>query len=357
MTSIEWTDRVWNPLVGCSRVSKGCEHCYAERVAHRGMSEHHRGLTVLGAHGPRWTGEVRLVPDALSKPLSWRKPCRVFVNSMSDLFHERVDYQTIAAIFGVMAATPQHTYQVLTKRPERARAFFEWIVEQDTEIPADIRGDATPGLLHANACALQAECEYHPEGDSGPLHMQHCADPAGPWPLPNVHLGVSVEDQATADARIPMLFELPAALRWVSYEPALGPVNFGLLGTLPSSITGSAYRMVHESLSWIVVGGESGPGARLFDLAWARSTVRQCREAGVPCFVKQLGAKPIITEDIREVLKLRCGHTIENRVARLHFEDSKSKDPSEWPEDLRVREWPEPWVWVVGFKRVEVSGG
>lgn len=357
MTSIEWTDRVWNPLVGCSRVSKGCEHCYAERVAHRGMSEHHRGLTVLGAHGPRWTGEVRLVPEALSKPLSWRKPCRVFVNSMSDLFHEKIAFETVAAIFGVMAATPRHTYQVLTKRPERARAFFKWIVEQDTAIPADIRGDSTPGLLHANAAALSAEIVHHPKGDAGPLHVEHCADPSGPWPLPNVWLGVSVEDQATADARIPVLLELPAALRWVSYEPALGTIDFTGLDVLGQTRTEphphdpvvrldalrghlSGPDELGARLDWVVVGGESGPNARPFDLWWARRVLRQCRKANVPVFVKQLGAKPIITEDILEVLKLRCGHTIENRIARLHFKDSKGKDPSEWPEDLRVREWP-----------------
>lgn len=216
-TSIEWTDAVWNCVVGCSRVSKGCERCFAERVAHRGMSAEHRGLTVLGKHGPRWTGEVRFLPDRLATPLGWKRPRRIFVNSMSDLFHEALAFDDIAAIFGVMAATPQHTFQVLTKRPERARAFFDWILRQDTP---SATMPSTLGLTHAVWCALRAEAQHHPDGDSGPLHTNHCADIDGPWPLPHVWLGVSVEDQATADARIPHLLACPAAVRFVSYEPA-----------------------------------------------------------------------------------------------------------------------------------------
>lgn len=342
MTSIEWTDATWNPLVGCTRVSKGCEHCYAEGVAHRGMSPHHRGLTVLAPHGkgPRWNGTVRFVPEALLKPTTWRKPRLVFVNSMSDLFHESVPFEQIAAAFGVMAACPQHAFQVLTKRPERAREFFRWIVEQDTGI-GDLDG-CTPGLLHACSEALSAELRYK-LGET--LACEHSADPGGPWPLPNVWLGVSVEDQETADERIPVLLELPAAIRWVSYEPALGPVDFRrwMSGreSIPGVIAPSVGFRVAPRLDWIVVGGESGPRARPFDLAWARSVIAQGRAAGVPVFVKQVGAKPIITEDITEVLRLRCGHTIANQIATLRLRDRKGGDPAEWPEDLRVREWPE----------------
>ncbi|MGW8286400.1 MAG: DUF5131 family protein, partial [Candidatus Deferrimicrobiaceae bacterium] len=134
MTSIEWTKgddgtkgKAWNPVIGCRRVSDGCSRCYAERMAYRlekmGQKQY-AGLTVLGKSGRRWTGEVRLVPDKLGEPLRWRKPRRVFVNSMSDLFHEDVPDEYIAAVFGVMAACPQHTFQVLTKRPERAAEWF-----------------------------------------------------------------------------------------------------------------------------------------------------------------------------------------------------------------------------------------
>jgi protein gp37 len=356
VTTIEWCDVVWNPIVGCSRVSAGCEHCYAERVAHRGMSAQHRGLTVMGKKGPRWTGEVRFLPERLAEPLSWRKPRRVFVNSMSDLFHERVSDEQIAAVFGVMAATPQHAYQILTKRPERARDFMRWIVGQDLAIE-DLDG-CTPGLLHANAAALAEEARV---GGRQRLHMESCADPSGPWPLPNVWLGVSVEDQRAADERIPLLLGTPAARRWVSYEPALGPIDFrewtdpyaqrqclaryGRWGTCvdcPCTSDGVRPELcvnterydhhlsetsLHPRLDWIVVGGESGPGARPFDIAWARSTIEQCRSAGVPVFVKQLGAMP------------RWSDTPPPQWSE-RIVDRKGGDPSEWPADLRVREVP-----------------
>jgi len=344
VTKIEWCDAVWNPVVGCSRVSAGCENCYAERVAHRGMSEQHRGLTVLGRKGPRWTGEVRFLAERLEEPLRWRKPRRVFVNSMSDLFHEGVSDAQIAAVFGVMAATPQHTYQILTKRPERARAFMSWIVAQDRE-----PGECTPGLLHACAAALAVETQHHPLGDAGPLHTERCADPAGRWPLPNVWLGVSVEDQATADERIPVLLETPAAIRWVSYEPAIGPVDLSPwmpLWTCPGGhepdvwnldpaggiVCGDcgAPKIDGAGLNWIVVGGESGPGARPFDLAWARWVIAQGREAGVAVFVKQLGARPVVDHPIEP------GALLEAKTA-----NRKGADPAEWPAGLCVRQWPE----------------
>ena len=204
MSAIQWTDETWNPVVGCSRVSRGCEHCYAERVAHRGMAPAHKGLTVMGKHGPRWTGEVRFLPDVLSKPLRWRQPRRVFVNSMSDLFHEQVSDEQIAAVFGVMAMTPQHTFQVLTKRPERAVRWFEWAEQWNSVgLVRDMRGARCVGAAVASGVPDERIAAFH-----------------GPWPLPNVWLGVSVEDQATADERIPHLLRCPAAVRFVS---ALGP--------------------------------------------------------------------------------------------------------------------------------------
>lgn len=317
MTTIEWTDTVWNPVVGCSRVSAGCQNCYAERVAHRGMQDAHKGLTVLGPKGPRWTGEVRTLPARLGEPLRWRKPRRVFVNSMSDLFHEAVPFEFIAAVFGVMAACPQHTFQVLTKRPERARAFFEW---DHTLIQMAGLADELITKSVGMSGQMARRLYGHFDNDSGETDV--------PWPLPNVWLGVSVEDQATADERIPLLLECPAAVRWVSYEPALGPVDFEGL-TLDDGSGLSSFRTVPEDdgIDWIVVGGESGPGARPFDLAWARSTIAQCRDAGVACFVKQLGSAPDFGIVIREG----------GRALR----DRKGGDMSEWPDDVRVREWPE----------------
>ena len=318
MSDIEWTDATWNAIVGCSRVSPGCEHCYAERFVHRGLSEQHRGLTVLGkgTKGPRWTGEVRLVESVLAKPLSWRKPKRVFVNSLSDLFHEKLSNEAIAAVFGVMAACPHLTFQVLTKRPKRMREWFAWIAsEVDRYDPA---WETTLCVV----CAQQLSGYRVPSG-AGPRERV--------WPLPNVWLGVTAEDQQRADERIPLLLDTPAAVRFVSYEPALGPVTFRdewLRSRCPEHDSPSGFcsldcRSRTASLDWLIVGGESGPGARPFDLAWARSAVEQCKAAGVPVFVKQLGARPEHNE--RQPVRLR---------------HRKGADSSEWPEDLRVRQFP-----------------
>lgn len=349
MTTIEWTrgddgtdGKVWNPVVGCSRVSAGCQHCYAERVAHRGMQDAHKGLTVLGAKGPRWTGEVRTLPARLGEPLRWRKPRRVFVNSMSDLFHESVPFEFIAAVFGVMALTPQHTYQVLTKRPKRMLEFFEWVARQTY---GDLPYNRDPQEYASPQSAMMGALVCHP----GPLPGWDADDGeelgralgAVQWPLPNVWLGVSVEDQATADARIPLLLECPAAVRWVSYEPALGAIDFTHIGGGDElGLTYDALRGRYEGndttggshLDWIVVGGESGPGARPYDVAWARNVITQGRETGVPVFHKQLGSRPqdsVIRWVDSEGLALGTIH------------DRKGGDMSEWPEDLRVREWPE----------------
>ena len=301
-SDIEWTDATWNPVVGCSRVSAGCQNCYAERVAHRGMAEQHRGLTIAGEKAPRWNGQVRFVPHVLDKPLRWTKPRRVFVNSLSDLFHEGVSNEQIAAVFGVMAGAPQHTFQVLTKRPERMAEWFRWAESND------------------HASPLSAACEH-----AVAQLVERCvAFQAGPgltWPLPNVWLGVSVEDQATAEERVPLLLNTPAALRWVSYEPALGPVRFE---ALVDDEIGASWNAFEAGLHWVVVGGESGPSARPFNIKWAMDTVRSGANAGVPVFVKQLGSQP---RDGALCVPLR---------------DRKGGDWDEWPEDLRVREMPEP---------------
>lgn len=332
-SSIEWTDRTWNPLVGCSRVSEGCRHCYAERFVHRGLAPQHRGLTIAGdgGKGPRWTGDVRLVEERLGEPLRWKKPARVFVNSLSDLFHESVAFETIAAILGVMAACPHLTFQVLTKRPERACEFFAWIGESAAEMHACIGAPPQGVDERSGFCAMFVD-----DQPIGATREQWRAAASAPWPLPNLWLGVSVEDQRTADERIPVLLELPAALRFVSYEPALGPVDFGQYVSGRERVHGVAspsvgYRIV-DRLDWIIVGGESGPGARPFDVAWARSTIEQCRAAGTKCFVKQLGARPVDSV-------IRWIDPDRHALGTIHHR--KGADPSEWPEDLRVREMPE----------------
>ena len=325
-TKIEWTDCTWNPVRGCSRVSEGCRNCYAERVAARfsGEGERFHGfaerrdsdLNAGGGSKPRWTGRVELIESKLTEPLRWRKPRRVFVNSMSDLFHEALPDEAIDRVFAVMALAPQHTFQVLTKRPERMREYVK-------RLP----------LLHLPPIASGRGCDTDALYDQAYLALRSGA-------LPNVWLGVSVEDQKTADERIPKLLSTPAAVRFVSYEPALGPVDFNLDQFVPFSAP-------TPKIDWIIVGGESGPGARPIDVAWVRSVVAQCKEAGVACFVKQLGAYPIVRHptDQREVeFSRRCGFlpawVPEWAAAWIRNFDRKGGDPSEWPADLRVREFP-----------------
>lgn len=338
---IAWTDETWSPIRGCSRVSPGCEHCYAERQAYRfhGPGQPYDGLVKLGRQGPQWTGVVRLVPEKLAEPLSWRKPRRVFVNSMSDLFHDALSDADIAAVFGVMAASPRHTFQALTKRAERMRAVMS------TLSPRIISGAAADVL--AVSPMPMAAGEY-PEG------LLRARD--APWPLPNVHLGVSVEDQKRADERIPHLLATPAAVHWVSYEPGLGPVDFSrwlrrgalcgcdVTATESEMCNGALIRcnVGLRSLSWLVCGGESGPSARPFDIEWARSVIAQCKAAGVPCFVKQLGAN--VRWNGSEGPGCRWPRSTGSRdmgdgSLRKYLVHPKGGDPAEWPEDLRVREW------------------
>ena len=337
-SAIEWTDATWNPIRGCSLVSDGCRSCYAMKQAHRfsGKGQAYEGLTRLGPNGPTWTGKIALIEDALDEPLHWKKPRRVFVNSMSDLFHEGVPAEFIERVFSVMALAERHTFQVLTKRADRMRAWF-------TARRFDVKGFAV----------LQTE--------SGDGHY------AFPWPLPNVWLGVSVENQHFADERIPLLLQTPAAVRFISAEPLLGPVDLRKvsdsqhgpdwhpligwktryqhkaqspdecsLGVESSSC--DARGVQHPKLDWVIVGGESGPDARLFDLALARSIVQQCKAAGVPVFVKQLGTAFAIQQPTWS-------------TARRH--DRKGGDPSEWPADLRIREFPAA-MRVCAHSRIEV---
>ena len=326
---IAWSDETWNPVRGCSRVSEGCRNCYAETMAARfsGVGQPYEGLAKMTPSGPRWTGEVRLVSEHLADPLRWKRPQRVFVNSMSDLFHEKLPDEVIAAVFGIMSAASEHTFQVLTKRAARMVEWFKWAA---SEAARRAHIDA------AHFCTKLAAEELRESGETKIRGIQ-----AGRWPLPNVWIGVSAEDQATADERIPLLLQCPAAVRWVSYEPALGPVDFdgdayswrgwlrgwhcepqharGCDGSCASGCCPEPTQVQNERLDWIVVGGESGPGARPFDLAWARQTIAQCKAAGVPVFVKQLGAKHGL------VWKLK---------------DRKGGDMAEWPDDLRIREFP-----------------
>jgi protein gp37 len=289
-TKIEWTDETWNPVVGCTRVSEGCRNCYAERFVHRFAGEGQRwdGLTKSTPSGPRWTGEARLMPERLDVPLRWKSPRRVFVNSMSDLFHESLSNEAIAAIFGVMAAAQQHTFQVLTKRPARMREWFGWISEVGVSCHplGAARGVRWYAWCEAGRTSADWERLVSPSW-SGRM-------PDWRWPLPNVWLGVSVENQAAADERIHLLLQTPAALRFLSCEPLIGqvdvrrhlgpPMTYGSFtpGELPIAQT------LH-GIDWVIAGGESGPGARPMSVEWARSLRAQCEAAAVPFFFKQWG--------------------------------------------------------------------
>jgi protein gp37 len=285
-TKIEWTDRVWNPLRGCARVSEGCRNCYAERVAMRfnGEDQPYHKLVKMTSQGPKWTGKVRTLPEALAIPFGWAKPRMVFVNSMSDPFHESVSFEFIASVFAVMSVTSRHTYQVLTKRPERMLQFFEWVKEGGGIFDDDRISDAI----------RSAHIPWKPQHDKRRGGYDNC----GPgFPYENVWLGVSVEDQKTADERIPLLLQCPAAVRWISAEPLLGPID--MTGEYLSTRCGGQYPFptlpdehrtkIIERLDWIVVGGESGPGARPMHPDWAADIRDQCAEAGVPFFFKQWG--------------------------------------------------------------------
>lgn len=242
-TTIEWTDAVWNPVTGCNKVSPGCKNCYAERIFHR-------------PYPGRAFTDVRMHPERLDQPLHWRKPRRIFVNSMSDLFHETVSEEFVGHVFAVMSRCPQHTFQVLTKRPADM---------------LDLIGNATNRW--------------------GPFQDTVVKDGKGEeWPLPNVWLGVSVEDQKTADERIPILLNTPAALRFVSYEPALESIDLAYyLFEDYTDVPGKIGRDWTESLDWVIAGGESGPHARPAHPDWFRQIRDQCAAASVPFFFKQWG--------------------------------------------------------------------
>lgn len=272
-TKIEWTDATWNPITGCSVVSPGCTHCYAMREAGGGRVKNHSsriGLTkqVNGKHV--WTGEVRFNEQWLGQPLRWTKPRQIFVCAHGDLFAEGVPDEWIDQVFSIMALAPQHTFQVLTKRPERMRAYLLDRAGKLARFMIDrylIGGpDVAPlGSLRNVAWPVASIGDIDMPDD---LTMRN-------WPLPNVWLGVSVEDQKRTDERREPMACLAAEgwMTWVSYEPALGQVDW----------SGWAF------LKWLVSGGESGPNARPSHPEWHRAARDYCAASGVPFLFKQWG--------------------------------------------------------------------
>ncbi len=275
MTGISWTSATWNPWQGCHKVSPGCKHCYMFQEKTRYRQEPN---TV-----------IRSKPATFNAPLKWTidkvgTPFRVFTCSWSDFFIEEAD-EWREQVLLIMARTPHLTYQVLTKRAERV-----------------------PDIMQA--------------------WYESYIGKVFPQPLPNVWLGVSAENQAMADERIPWVLQAPAAVRFVSYEPALGPVDFRPY--MPNPLWDELPSWKQPAIDWIIAGGESGPKARGCDVAWLRSVKDQCAETGVACWVKQYGSKPY-----------QSPRHDGGPGYFLQLKDRKGADPAEWDEDMRVQQFPE----------------
>ncbi|MFG2412330.1 DUF5131 family protein [Streptomyces goshikiensis] len=405
MSNIEWTEQTWNPTTGCDRISPGCDNCYALTMAKRLKA---MGQAKYQSDGdPRTSGPgfgIATHADALTEPLRWKKPRKIFVNSMSDLFHARVPRDFLVQVFAVMAATPQHTYQILTKRPERAARIL-------TDLCTC--GAGHPPGEHFRSSMEWAATSHSPTYVPG---LKHGIYHRTGWPLPNVWIGTSVEDQKRADLRIPALINIPAAVRFLSCEPLLGPVdltpwltpisplppeqaptswadwtwpewipasvreavegfwgadqyrtprdwmrnmheqqapafgarvttddgfgpdpkqvtgryvhawnNIGRLirddGTVAYTSFGHARKRTELPIDWVIVGGESGPGARPANPDWVAGLAATAEAAGAATFVKQLGS----------------AWATANGAS-----DRKGGAPDDWPADLRVRQYPTP---------------
>lgn len=324
-TSIEWVraadgtpGATWNPVTGCTKVSPACDHCYAEGLALR-----------FGT--PAWPNgfAVTLRPNMMLQPLRWRRPRRIFVASTGDLFHSDVPDEYVAKVFAVMTLAKAHTFMILTKRPGRMRSLLRSAAFAD--MVEEMAGRAVDEASSAGVMPRYAFEE----------HQRRCQRQA-PLPLPNVWLGTTVEDQHWADARIPLLLDTPAALRFLSMEPLLGPVNLECVDWSPlgAPLAGSFNPLTGEwwpsegpaeilavgtgqlpsfpSLDWIIVGGESGPHARGLDPQWVRGLRDQCDSAGVPFMFKQAGTV----------------------LARQWSASGAGTDLALWPADLQVRQVP-----------------
>jgi protein gp37 len=260
----------WNPIIGCSKVSAGCENCYAERMAVRlsGIEKtaYYSMVTCRTAHTlpTAWTGRTELIQSQLTKPMKWKKPRVVFVCSMGDLFHENTSFEDIDQIFATMASCQQHIFILLTKRAGKMHQWFNW---KDTSW----KNEGMQGNERIRYYAWMnhgKEIEYED----------------WKWPLPNVWLGVTAENQETANERLPYLIKIPAAIKLVSVEPMLGPLNISMW-----MATGWTEPPYDDVINWVICGGESGPGSRPMHPDWVRSLRYQCKEAEVPFFFKQWG--------------------------------------------------------------------
>lgn len=288
-TGIEYLDATWNAVKGCSHASTGCDNCWAERQALRfsKKGEFFHGLTKCG----QWVGKTKFYEKELLKPIHWKRPRRIGVCFMGDLFHESVENDWIAKVFAVMAYAKQHTFLVLTKRPLRMLGFLKW--------------------AGSRVCPSEALYDYI-EDD---VEIDYEKDIV-PWPLPNVWLGTSVENQLEAKTRIPPLLRCEAVLHYVSIEPMLGPIDLTHLDvdgadsdpknewcqidalTGRHTDMGRPCQSIDVRLDFVILGGESGVSARDMEVGWARVVRDQCQGAGVPFFMKQMARRGAIPEDL-----------------------------------------------------------
>ncbi|NJM67658.1 MAG: DUF5131 family protein [Acaryochloris sp. RU_4_1] len=335
MTTIEWTDHTLNPLVGCTKTrakgakQSGCEHCYAARASKSGRLQQFPQYHGVVDREGNWTGQVNFVPEQLEKLFRFRKPTRVFMPSMSDPFHPAVKDEWLDQIFAAIALNPKAIVQMLTKRPARMRDYFR-TAKNRIRIAAVDMGRSTSNTDQGVLAEIES-CQWD-------------------WPLPNLWLGVSVENQQAADERIPLLLQTPAAVRFLSCEPLLEAVDIsGFLNSRNRS------KSIVKSTFWTIIGGESGPGARPFYLEWARSLIQQCRDAEVPVFLKQIGSNPM---HYQNSLVDKPGTPPWMLVEYLGYQgrgmrDRKGGDIQEWPEDMRVREFPDFSCEVISIERSE----
>lgn len=317
-SKIEWTDATWNPVTGCTPISAGCKNCYARRFANR-----LRGRAGYPADEPF---RVTLHPERLGEPFHWRKPRRIFVSSMGDLFHEKVPFEFVDSVFARVASSGTHAFQVLTKRPKRMLEQFQRISAGAPAAAAryarDIRqhfdrykreflegyslpSPPTAELRFLYDSAARQEGHGTSRQESQGISLEHGFSGGEyhwrSWPLDNLWLGVTAENQTTADERIPLLLQTPAAVRFVSLEPLLGSVQLPARAMNPKGLCGERAQYDWEDgtrIDWVIVGGETGPGARPMDPDWARAIRDDCATAGVPFFMKQMSGKVPIPDDL-----------------------------------------------------------
>ena len=300
MSKIQWTDETWNPIVGCSRISEGCKNCYAAETAKSARLQQFSQYKSVS----KWDGKVEFLESQLIKPLSWKKPKKIFICSMSDLFHENIPDAWIDKIFAVMVLCPQHTFQILTKRPTRMLKYFsgeERLLDINFEISNILGEDFT-------------------EAESKLLKL----------PLPNAWIGVTVENQKAADERIPLLMEIPAVVRFLSCEPLLESLDLSRFLPIEWSETaedwiqswlGTESYSTNDYPNWIIVGLESGSNARRCDLQAVHTIINQCQTAKVKVFCKQLG-------------------TVWAKESGTYKQDRKGGSPELWDKSFNVQEFP-----------------